>query len=144
MFGVAALACSSASSTGGGAGDASSSDSPADVSTEDARVADGSPADAPAGDSTIDAPVVDVVIADRAVSDAAPSDASACGIQGVPEGDICETVCLAENLMDGGITATPCQLYCNPMTNGCFLPDGEADLLCDYSGSPDGSGEVYC
>ena len=126
----------------------SGTDSGVDATVSDSSVGEtgaaDSPADAPAGDTTIDGPVFDVVVADRGVSDAAPSDASACGIQGVPEGDICETVCLAENLMDGGITATPCQLYCNPMTNGCFLPDGEADLLCDYSGSPDGSGEVYC
>jgi hypothetical protein len=80
--------------------------------------------------------------------DVAPKDASfdggACKIQ-VPDGDVCFTTCIAEALMpDAGNVPEACQTYCDLKTNLCYLEGGVQNFECDYSGPPDGNGQVLC
>jgi hypothetical protein len=80
---------------------------------------------------------------DVAIKDAS-FDGGACKIQ-VPDGDVCFTTCIAEALMpDAGNVPEACQTYCDLKTNLCYFEGGTQNFNCDYTGPPDGNGEVFC
>jgi hypothetical protein len=138
VLGAAALACSGSSSSSSH-GDASTTDaSPVDAFSSDAPPSDGRIVDA-----LVDAPVSDGSVADAPITDAA-FDGGPCMLQ-VPDGDVCETVCLVEpNSPDAGFYPVACQTYCSPETGECYLEGGMENYNCDFSASSDGGGEVFC
>jgi hypothetical protein len=71
-------------------------------------------------------------------------DGGPCQIQ-VPDGDVCFTTCIAEAVMTGtNNTPEACQTYCDPGTRLCYFEGGVQNFDCDFSGAPDGAGEVLC